>query len=106
MEYRVKALSVGGLGNKVFRAGDTVTEADFPKDRWKEILKGNFLEPMNGDREPDFQEAKAPDEQPFDITKAFTTSEKKEIENITLPELKTYLESKGVEYNKRASKGD
>ncbi len=32
-KYIVIPLSVGGLANKIFKAGDEVTEANFPKGK-------------------------------------------------------------------------
>jgi hypothetical protein len=44
MEYKVKALTVSGLGKKIHRSGDVVTEKDFPQGRAKELVKSGFLE--------------------------------------------------------------
>lgn len=104
MRYKVIALSVGGLGNKVYRFGDEVTEGNFPKDRFAEILKGGFLEPIGGVKASEKVTETKTNE--FKLDNVFTKTEKKASEDITASEIKTYLDEKGVEYNKRASKGD
>lgn len=99
MVYRVIALSVGGIGNKVFRYGDRVSEANFPKERFQEILKGGFLEAIE-------EEKKIEDKMPLDkgIDESFMTSEKAAYDEITTKEIKEYLDEKGVSYKSNASK--
>ena len=46
MEYRVKALSVLGLYNKVYESGDIVTDAAFPVGNAKILVERGFLEPI------------------------------------------------------------
>jgi hypothetical protein len=43
MNYKVVSLTVSGLGKKIHRNGDTVTDADFPQGRAKELVKLGFL---------------------------------------------------------------
>lgn len=43
-KYKVIALSVGGLGNKIYNAGDIVTEANFPAANVANLVKGGYLE--------------------------------------------------------------
>lgn len=45
-KYKVIALSVGGLGNKIFNAGDIVLESNFIPGRADELVKQGFLEPQ------------------------------------------------------------
>lgn len=42
--YKVIALSVGALGNKIFHSGDVVKESDFKEGRADELVKLDFLE--------------------------------------------------------------
>lgn len=42
--YKVKTLHIGGLGNKVFNHGDTVTERNFPKGNADLLVKSGHLE--------------------------------------------------------------
>ena len=42
-KYKVIALSVGGLNNKVYKTGDIVTEECFPKGTIKKLVEQNFL---------------------------------------------------------------
>lgn len=43
-KYKVIPLSMGGLGNKIFNAGDIVTEANFPKGNVSQLENDGFLE--------------------------------------------------------------
>jgi len=45
MKYTVIALSVGGLGNKIFRSGDIVDESNFPEGNAPELVEQGFLKP-------------------------------------------------------------
>lgn len=42
--FKVKSLHVGGLGNKVFKAGDIVTERNFPAGNVEKLVSGGHLE--------------------------------------------------------------
>lgn len=46
MAYRVKALSVLGLCNKVYESGDIVTDANFPTGNAKLLVERGFIEPI------------------------------------------------------------
>lgn len=78
MEYKVIALSVGGLGNKVFKHGDIVTELNFETNTAQKLVDGGFLEPI----------------ETTEIT----------IETYSVKELKSMLDEKGIEYSKTATK--
>lgn len=43
MEYTVIALSCSGLGKKIHRSGEIVTDADFPNGRANELVASGFL---------------------------------------------------------------
>ncbi len=43
-KYKVKTLYLGGLGNKIFRSGDTVTEKNFPKGNAEKLAKSGAIE--------------------------------------------------------------
>ena len=45
-KYKVIALSVGGVSNKIFKSGDEVSDTDFPEGAAKELVKKGFLKPM------------------------------------------------------------
>jgi hypothetical protein len=47
--YKVKALSVGAKGNKIFNSGDTVKETNFAPGRADELVKLGFLEDLGED---------------------------------------------------------
>lgn len=49
-KYKVIALSVGGLGNKIFNAGDIVLENNFIPGRADELVKQGFLEPITDNK--------------------------------------------------------
>lgn len=42
--YKVIALSVGGLGNKIFESGDIVTDENFAQGRTIDLVAQGFLE--------------------------------------------------------------
>lgn len=42
--FKVIALSVGGLGNRIFNSGDEVFENNFPEGHADELMRGGFLE--------------------------------------------------------------
>lgn len=48
-KYEVIALSVSGLGGKMFNAKDIVTEANFPKGNAPELVKQGFLKEIESD---------------------------------------------------------
>lgn len=50
--FLVIALSVGGRANKIFSAGDTVTEENFIPGRAEELVKQGFLKPIEETAEP------------------------------------------------------
>jgi len=50
--YKVIALSVGGRANKIFSAGDTVTEENFIPGRAEELVRQGFLKPIEETSEP------------------------------------------------------
>jgi hypothetical protein len=49
--YKVIALSLGGLRNKVYSSGDVVTQEQLPVDASELVAKG-FLQPENVKPEP------------------------------------------------------
>jgi hypothetical protein len=49
-KYKVIALSVGGLGNKIFSTGDIVTESNFLPGVAEAHVKGGFLELISSDK--------------------------------------------------------
>lgn len=56
-KYKVTSLYLGGLGNKIFKSGDEVTEKNFPQGNAEKLCKKGFLEKVNEKTEPK-QEAK------------------------------------------------
>lgn len=46
-KYKVKSLYLGGLGNKIFKSGDEVTEKNFPQGNAEKLCKKGFLEKVN-----------------------------------------------------------
>jgi hypothetical protein len=51
-QYKVIALSVGGKANKIFSAGDTVTEDQFIPGRADELVTQEFLQEISDDGKP------------------------------------------------------
>lgn len=46
-KYKVKALYLGGLFNKIFNSGDEVTADDFPTGNVASLVQNGFLMPMD-----------------------------------------------------------
>ncbi len=42
-KYKVISLTVGGLGNKIFHSGDTVTESNFPQGNAIKLEEQGFI---------------------------------------------------------------
>jgi hypothetical protein len=78
-KYKVIALSVGGKGNKIYRAGDTVTDECWSEGRAKELAEQGFLEQVDG--------------------KALT------FDGYTVSQIKELLDAKGVAYGPNDTKG-
>ena len=53
--YTVIALSVGGLGKKIFNSGDTVYEDNFIPGREEELVKQGFLKPNHSNVMPELE---------------------------------------------------
>lgn len=51
-KYKVICLSVGGLGNKIFKSGDIVTDDNFPEGNAQELVKGKYIEPIEDKPKP------------------------------------------------------
>jgi hypothetical protein len=63
MNYKVIALTVSGLGNKVFRAGEIVSESNFVAGRAEKLVESGFLARVD-DIATNKLEAKQTDEAP------------------------------------------
>ena len=48
-EYIVKALSLSGRGNKIFKAGDIVYDYDFKAEHLPKLINDGFISPFNSD---------------------------------------------------------
>lgn len=46
-KYKVKALYLGGLGNKVFKSGDEVDDKQFPEGNAQKLVEKGFLVEIN-----------------------------------------------------------
>lgn len=60
-KYKVIALSVGGLGNKVFKLNDEVSENNFPKGHAEELVKKGFLAKAEEPKAPKIEPPKVED---------------------------------------------
>lgn len=45
-KYTVIVLALSGIGNQIFKAGDTVTEENFPSGNCAKLVEQGFLEPV------------------------------------------------------------
>lgn len=93
--YRVKSLSVGGKGNKIFNSGDLVTQANFAA-KVEELEKGGYLEKVE-DKVPEDAETEA------DKLEAIRASEYKKLSKADV--VTTLLEA-GKEFDDKATKAE
>ena len=96
-KYRVKSLSISGLGNNIYRSGDVVNESNFPLGRAEELVLAGHIIP-----ETDAAESEVPG-------KMFVDAEGKEkevktIDDINIDELKAELTKAGVDFGKKPKK--
>ena len=106
--YKLKALSVSGLGNKVYRIEDNqvLTDAHFPAGRAEQLVAAGFLEKVQEGKAADKKTAKAPapkaKEAKPEAPKAPAASDKPEapkpFEGISYQELKEYLTKKAIPF--------
>jgi len=123
MDYRVKALSVSGIGKKIHYLNETVNESHFPAaGRLEELASKGFLEPI---ATVPFGSAQgtlitAPEGEKGETTFNQEGSEEKgtveetdtndppsmmsAYEDISIPKLKEWLNEKKIEFNATAKK--
>lgn len=80
-QYKVIALSVGGLRNKIYYSGDTVSDECWSPGRAQELVKQGFLKPLD-EQEPAAKIDGGP----------------KTIDDYTVKEIKALLDIKRIEY--------
>jgi hypothetical protein len=83
--YKVIALSVGGLRNKIFSSGDIVTDDMFPEGNAGKLVEQNFLAP-------------------YEETAVEAVEDEKTIDDYTAGEIKALLDERGITYKSNASK--
>lgn len=74
-EYKVIALSVGGLNNKIFNSGDTVNDKQFVQGHAEKLVEQGFLTPLHLTKDVELSEEineVADTEKPVKITKSNT----------------------------------
>lgn len=109
--YKVIALSVGALNNKIFNSGDIVKENAFLPGRADQLVKEKFLEPVITDNDQEdltepvkpFEEAPAPvDENPqIDLPPARIPLS---IDEFETSDIKINLANHGITFDSNASK--
>lgn len=105
-EYRLVALSVGALGNKVFHKGDgqRIFEGNFEPGHAEELVKKGFLEPVDEDEEAGEEPAY---ETPYSEVTEEPVDEEELVEYLskcTVKELKKMLDDRGIVYPPNAAK--
>lgn len=55
-EYKVIALSVGGLNNKIFNSGDIVNDKQFVQGHAEKLVEQGFLKPLHHTKEVEVKE--------------------------------------------------
>jgi hypothetical protein len=91
-KYTVISLTVGGLGNKIFKYGDIVNESNFPKGNADVLVEKGFLKPVE---ESETVAAPAPKS---DVVPA------PEYSSVTKAELMEKLTADGILFDVRANK--
>ena len=99
MKYRVKSLSVGGKNNKIFNAGDEVTDANFPDGNAEKLVESGHLERIGGEKstKPAMTVVKADEGKNDDVVSLDTASLNKKQIIEKLKELK--LQNDSVQFN-------
>jgi hypothetical protein len=93
MEYKVISLSVGGLGNKVFKSGDVVKTENFEAGLAPKLVEQGFLKALS-----------SVDVEGVAIPTSSTTTELKDIEDYTANELKSLIKELGGQLPKVLNK--
>lgn len=99
-EYRVKCLSVGGPGNKIYKNGDIVTQSNFPKSKMEDLVKDGFLTEVISTN----VEIKTSGLLDSIKTDLFDADNVKAIDGFKMKELKTELRSAGISFEQDATK--
>lgn len=55
-KYKVIALSVGAMSNKIFHSGDIVEDSAFPQGHAEQLVKEGFLKPCDDEVKQDADE--------------------------------------------------
>lgn len=87
--FKVIALSLGGLRNKVYSSGDVVTQEQLPTDAAELVAKG-FLQPIQ-DEKP---EPKSPEPSILEAVQSQSVSEWPSIDEMSVKEIKAALGDK------------
>lgn len=87
MQYKVKTLSVGGRGNKIFYYGETVSDENFPGSNAKDLVKSGHLEPINKES-VEIIETVSSVEEAEEVDLSNLNPEVKSYEEITVKELR------------------
>lgn len=105
-EYRLIALSVGGLGNKVFHKGDgqRIFEGNFEPGHAEELVRKGFLEPADEAEEAGEEPASEPVDPEVTEEEAGEEEPAEDLSKYTVKELKKMLDEKGIIYPPIASK--
>lgn len=100
-EYKVKCLSLGGPGNKIYKKGNIVTQANFPKSKMEDLVKDGSL--VEVETPPEEKKSSGMLES---ISKGlFNDSEKtKSIDDFKPKELKNELRLAGVSFDVDSTK--
>lgn len=103
--FKVKALSVGALNNKIFKSGEEVTSKHFPKDNINKLILDGFIEEIEPTEE-DLKENAEGEEasEKKDETPLPPVVEIKAIEDISEEDLKKYLTDNKISFRKKAEK--
>lgn len=106
--YKVIALSVSGVGKKIHYLHDEVTEANFPEGRAVQLVKDGFLAVIEEVAVVLSIPPVAPAPETTDGAPGAEATDPPnlmaEFDDITIPELKEFLNGKAVAYDSKATK--
>jgi len=100
-KYQVIALSLGGLGNKIFKSGNIVTEKNFIEGRAEELVKQGFLKEVP---EEEAEKATETEEAPSENVEENSEVTETPVEEVPEEEAEKATEEKPISKNKQKAK--
>jgi len=103
-KYKVVALSVGALNNKIFNSGDIVFENNFREGRADELVKLGFLELIGGEKKKASEKSKEVSLPAESVAIPPAALQVKSIDEITVVEMIRDLTESEIRFKANSSK--